>query len=399
MRILIITDMVPYPPVSGGLVRVYNLSRRIARRHQVSLAALMETPDQAKGISHLREFCHRVETGNVRRRHPLAHLPGLFRYALAGKPLELKFWYSEELADGIRRLCSTIDYDIVQIEQSVMAQYLEALPPDAHCRRILMLHDIDFEQASRIYRFERRLDRKTRALLYGLMMRRWEPRYAERFDRCATVSEMDRRLLMAANPRLRVEVIPNGVDTQAYQPLPREDASRALLFIGDMSYLPCVDAMLYFCREMLPRIRNMVGKVELWIVGKDPLPEVARLGSDGVHITGQVDSVTPYYEQSTVCVVPLRAGGGTRIKILEAMALGRPVVSTAIGCEGLDVVDSEHLLIADSPEHFAEKTVRLLKDKMLYRHITTNARQLVVARYDWDVIAGQLMQVYAEMVE
>jgi sugar transferase (PEP-CTERM/EpsH1 system associated) len=399
MQILIITDMIPYPPVSGGLVRVYNLLRRVARQHQVSLAALIETSDQAKGISHLQEFCHRVETGNVRRRHPLAHLPGLFRYALAGKPLELKFWYSEELANGIRRLCSTIDFDIVQIEQSVMAQYLEVLPPDAHCKRILMLHDIDFEQAGRIYRFERRLDGRIRTLLYGLMMRCWEPRYAGRFDRCATVSEVDRRLLMAANPRLCVDVIPNGVDTQVYQPLPQEDVFPALLFIGDMSYVPCVDAMLYFCREVLPRIRNVVGEVELWIVGKDPLPEVARLGSNGVHVTGQVDSVMPYYERSTVCVVPLRAGGGTRLKILEAMALGRPVVSTTIGCEGLDVVDGEHLLIADSPERFAEKTVRLLKDRMLYRHIATNARQLVVARYDWDVIARQLMQVYAEMVE
>jgi glycosyltransferase involved in cell wall biosynthesis len=186
---------------------------------------------------------------------------------------------------------------------------------------------------------------------------------------------------------------------QVYQPLPQEDVFPALLFIGDMSYVPCVDAMLYFCREVLPRIRNVVSEVELWIVGKDPLPEVARLGNNGVHVTGQVDSVMPYYERSTVCVVPLRAGGGTRLKILEAMALGRPVVSTTIGCEGLDVVDGEHLLIADSPERFVEKTVRLLEDRMLYRHIATNGRQLVVARYDWDVIARQLMQVYAEMVE
>jgi len=112
-----------------------------------------------------------------------------------------------------------------------------------------------------------------------------------------------------------------------------------------------------------------------------------------------VDDVAPYYRRSTVCVVPVRTGGGTRLKILEAMALGRPVVSTTIGCEGLDVADGEHLLIADSPEQFAEKTVRLLTDRALCRHITTAARQLVVTRYDWDVITGQLMQVYAEMVE
>jgi len=229
------------------------------------------------------------------------------------------------------------------------------------------------------------------------MMRRWEPCYAERFGRCITVSEADRRLLRTVNPRLQVDVVANGVDTKVYQPLPQEGTSPSLLFIGKMSYRPNGDAVLYFCREILPRIRRMIGEVEMWIVGKDPLPEVRQLNGDGVYVTGRVDDVVPYYSRSTACVVPLRAGGGTRLKILEAMALGRPVVSTSVGAEGLDVVDGEHLLIADSPEQFAEKTVRLLTDRALYQRITTNARQLVVTRYDWDAIAGQLMQIYAEM--
>ena len=228
-------------------------------------------------------------------------------------------------------------------------------------------------------------------------MHQWEPRYAERFDRCTTVSEIDRQLLLKANPRLRVDVIPNGVDIQKYQPLPAENASPTLLFIGNMGYPPCVDAVLYFCREIFPLIRRKIGAAELWIVGRDPRPEVLQLNGDGVHVTGRVDDVIPYYRQSAVCVVPLRAGGGTRLKILEAMALGRPVVSTTIGCEGLDVVDGEHLLIADTPEQFAEKTVRLLTDRQLYQHIAANGRQLVEDRYDWDKIAGRLMDVYAEI--
>jgi glycosyltransferase involved in cell wall biosynthesis len=165
-----------------------------------------------------------------------------------------------------------------------------------------------------------------------------------------------------------------------------------------MGYPPCVDAVLYFCREIFPRIRRTLGTAELWIVGRDPRPEVMQLNGDGVHVTGRVDEVIPYYQQSAVSVVPLRAGGGTRLKILEAMALGRPVVSTTIGCEGLEVVDGEHLLIADNCEQFAEKTVRLLTDRQIYQHISTNGRQLVEARYDWDKIAGRLMEVYAELI-
>jgi len=397
MRILIIADYLPYPLIGGDRIRIYNLLRRVASRHEVSLAAFLETPDDAEGVPHLQQFCVRVETASLRRRSPLAHMPGLFRYALEGKPPELKFLQSEELVSKIRQLVSTIDFDIVQIE-SRMGLYLETLPRNRRCKNILMFQNFTSQQDRRVFNIERRWKVKIRSLLNSMAMSQWEPRYAERFDRSTTVSEIDRNLLLKANPRLQVDVIPNGVDTLVYQPLPAENASPTLLFIGNMGYPPCVDAVLYFCRDIFPRIRRMIGAVDLWIVGRDPRPEVVQLSGDGVHITGRVDDVIPYYRQSAVCVVPLRAGGGTRLKILEAMALGRPVVSTTIGSEGLDVVDGEHLLVADTPEQFAERTVGLLSDQVLYRRIASSARQLVVSRYDWDVIAEQLMRIYAKMM-
>lgn len=399
MRILIITDSVSYPPVSGNRIRTYNLFRRIARKHQVWLATLLKTPDKLESVSHVQEFCQEVEVATVWRRHAVAHLPGLLRFALAGRPLELKFEHSEELIHKIRQLVSTVDFDVVHIEPSHMALYLEALPSDAHCRRILVFHNIASDQYARLSRAERRMVGRMRAWLHSQMMRQWEPRYAERFDRCVTVSEADRRLLLRYNPRLEVDVIPNGVDTKVHQPLPQKGASPTLLFVGTMSYAACSDAVLYFCREILPHIRRMIGDVQMWIVGTDPPPDVRQLDGDGVHVTGQVEDVVPYYSRSSACVAPLRAGGGTRLKILEAMALGRPVVSSSLGCEGLDVVNGEHLLIADRPDHFAQEMVRILTDRALYQRITANARQLVVTRYDWDVIAKQLMQIYAEMEE
>lgn len=399
MRILIITNSIPYPTTSGDRVRTYSLIRRIAREHQVWLAALLDRPEEVESIPHMQEFCHRVEAANRQRSHPLAHLPGLLRYAVARKPLEFKFQHSEDLVHRIRCLVSSADFDVVHIEPSEMALYLEALQPDAHYKRILVFHNVASDQYARIFRVDRRPVGRMRALLHSQEMRRWEPRYAERFDRCVTVSEADRRLLLTANPRLQVHVIPNGVDTKVYQPLPQKGASPTLLFVGTMSYAACSDAVLYFCREILPHIRRMIGDVEMWIVGTDPPPDVRELDGDGVHVTGQVEDVVPYYTSSSVCVAPLRAGGGTRLKILEAMALGRPVVSSSVGCEGLDVVNGEHLLIADRPDHFAQEMVRILTDRGLHERITANARQLVVTRYDWDVIAKQLMQVYAEMVE
>jgi len=397
MRILYITDYVPYPPISGDRVRNYNLVRRIAREHQVWVAALLITPCEAEGITHLQEFCMGVETAPVPRPHKLVRLWGMLRYVLAGKPWDFQWLYSEELASKIRHLVSTVDFDIVQIEHSRMAPYVETLPCDTHCRRVLVFHNIASVQYQRIAQIERTGTQKMRAWLHSTILRWWEPRYAERFDRCITMSEVDRRLLMAANPRLQVEVVPNGVDTRVYRPLALEGLQPAMLFIGSMDYAPCADAAVYLCKEILPLVRRAVGEVDVWLVGRDASDEVRKLGGNGVHVTGRVEDVVPYYKRSTVCVVPLRAGGGTRLKILEAMALGRPVVSTPVGCEGLDVTDGRHLLIAENPEEFAEKTVRLLVDRPLYQHISAEARRLVVERYDWDAICEQLLSVYTGM--
>lgn len=396
MRVLMIAGYLPYPQMSGGRIRIYNLLRRVASRHEVYLAALLESPEDADGLPHLREFCAEVETASfpAHQRSRLAKAPGMLRYALQGKPPDLMLLHSGELLGKIRRLFSKIAFDIVQIE-SVMGLYLEELPR-ANYKSIQMFQNVESHRFVRIARFERSRYRKLRAWVNGVSMARWEPRYAEMFDRCTTVSEADQQLLMKANPRLRVDVIPNGVDLEKYQLLSpaSEKAPPSLMFIGNMGYPPCVDAVLYFCREILPLIRQEMSAVELWIVGAEPRPEVLALDGGGVHVTGRVRDVVPYYQQSTVCVVPLRAGGGTRLKILEAMALGRPVVSTTIGCEGLDVVDGEHLFIADTPEKFARQTARLLHDPLLTQRMCANARHLVEAKYGWDAIAQRLMDVY-----
>jgi len=280
MRILIIADYVPYPLVGGGRIRIYNLLRRVASRHEVSLAAFLETPEDADGVPHLQQFCARVETASLQRRSPLAHMPGLVRYALAGKPPELKFLHSKELVSKIRQLTSEVDFDIVQIE-SRMGLYLETLPQNRRYKSIQMFQNFTFQQDSRVSQIEQRWDRKLRTLLNSVAMLHWEPRYAERFDRCTTVSEIDRRLLLKANPRLQVDVIPNGADIQKHQPLPTENASPVLLFVGTMGYPPCADAVLYFCREIFPLIRRAIGAVDLWIVGREPRPEVMQLNGDG----------------------------------------------------------------------------------------------------------------------
>jgi glycosyltransferase involved in cell wall biosynthesis len=316
---------------------------------------------------------------------------------LQGEPPELRLAFSEELAREIQKLADRVDFDIVQIEHGSMGMYLEALPARLRRRAVWVLHDIDFDKFMRIAHIERRTDTKIRAWIHAMMMRRWQPHFASYFGLCVTMSEADRRLLLSANSSLRVEVSPNGVDTKHYRPLPEEGDTAEMLFIGNMGYQPNVDAAVYFCHEVLPLIRRRVSDTKLWIVGISPGASVMRLGGNGVSVTGGVPDVVPYYMRSKVCVVPLRAGGGTRLKILEAMALGRAVVSTSMGCEGLDVVDGEHILIADDSKLFAEQIVKLLTDNELRARIAAKAREFVVASYDWDVIVEKLMNDFDGM--
>jgi len=375
--------------------------RRIAEKHDVWIASFLNSSVAKEDLAHMSEFCAGLITAPEPRMHTLAHLPGLLRYGLAGKPLELKFYYSENLAAQIRQLTSTVQFDVVQIENPYMAPYIEVLDTRRPSVKLLDLHDATYDQHAQISRlpYSYGAVRQIRFWLNSVLMRRWEPKYAERFDGCIAVSERDRHTLIAANPRLHIDVIPNGVDTTRYEPLKAAEEANSLLFIGTMSYPPCSDAALLLCQELLPRVRQHMGYTQAWVVGAEPPPVIVGLNGNGIQVTGRVDDVVPYYRKCAVCAVPLRAGGGTRLKILEAMALGRPVVTTKIGCEGLDVADGEHLLIADSVELFVEQTVRLLTDGVLYQRIASNARRLVVDRYDWDQIATKLMWCYSQLLD
>ncbi len=401
MRILVIADYLPFPLIGGDRIRIYNLLRRVARSNEVSFAGFLEKPEDEVGISNLRKFCKHVEVVNLPKKNKLAKAAGMFKFAISGKPPELSLLHSKELEEKIYNLATLEDFDIVQIEHSHMGLYLEALPKNNRSKKILMFHNITSHQYERVAQIERNWKRKFRAWVNGVSMGFWEPRYAERFDRSATVSEEDRDLLLAANSNLKVDVIPNGVDIQEFQPLPfpSNDNPLRLLFIGNMGYPPCADAVIYFCEEIFPHIQAEIPNAEFWIVGRDPSSDVLRLDGNGVHVTGRVEDIIPFYQKTFICVVPLRAGGGTRLKILEAMALGRPVVSTSIGCEGLEVSNGKNLLVADTPKRFADETIRLFTDRPLYESITIEGRKLVESTYSWDQIAEKLMQVYSDMAE
>jgi len=219
-------------------------------------------------------------------------------------------------------------------------------------------------------------------------------------DGCTLTSSRDEGLLLAHAPATRTAVVPNGVDLEFFKPsaAPQPESPTTLLFFGAIDYYPNTDGLLFFTREIFPLLEARVPRVRLSIVGRRPPESIVSLRSARVEVTGAVDDVRPHIERAAVVIVPLRLGGGTRLKILEAMAMGKAIVSTSVGAAGLDVVPERDLLIADTPEAFAHQVSRLLDDPALARRLGRAARQLVAARYGWTASVDRLSSFYGEVM-
>jgi polysaccharide biosynthesis protein PslH len=390
MTVLWVTFGLPYPPDSGVRLRDFHLIREVSKSARVLLFSLVP-PGGTNDPGELTELCDRVETWAMPRGLPPLHL-------LLRMPAGAWRNFFPGAAERIREVVLSERPDVVQIEHSLLAGYLDAVPAKTGCRSVLSLHNVAFEQYRRLATLPCTTLARIGYWLKSWIMRRTEAHYLPRFDLCLTVSPVEGDLLRCL-PASRSFVIENGVDCQTLRPQPATGST--ILFAGVMDYPPNADAAIYFCLSVLPLIRRQVADVRVIIAGHAPPPQVKALGEDGpgqaesIRVTGRADDIRPFYAQASVTVAPLRAGGGTRLKILESMALGRPVVSTSIGCEGLDVRHNVHLLIADDAQSFAACVARLLQDSALRERIATEARNLVVQKYDWPAIGNRLIAAYS----
>lgn len=394
MRILCIANVTPWPPRSGITLRILRLLERVAATHEVTLGCHTWDAADREGVESLTRQGIRTVGGAVRPASLRTHAWRGVRAALRGVPPETAQYQAPELQALIR----AGEYDLLHIEESILAPYALAMPTDRRIPRMLTLHNVHFVQEARMARIEPTLGGRARRRFNGAWMRSYEPRMAATFDRVVAVTEDDRRALLARAPQLRIDVVPNGVDTRALRPLPPPAGPPALLFVGSMFYRPCVDAAVWLVREILPLLRRRHPALEVWLVGKGPTAEVRALAGEGVHVVGEVEDLVPYYARATLALAPLRAGGGSRLKILEAMALGRAVVSTTIGAEGLGVHDGTHVAIADDADAFASRVDALLADAPRRAAMEQAARSHVERTSDWDDLAARLLSLYAELV-
>jgi sugar transferase (PEP-CTERM/EpsH1 system associated) len=395
MNVLWLTYGLPFPADAGGRIRDFHLIREAARASRIHLFSLLPAGAPAS-VGELRDFCSSIETFPIPRFSPGRQFPNLVRSAWR-RPVAALPYYSAAAVSRLRQVIEREKIEVFQIEHSLLAAYVDAVPRRGTCRTVLSLHNVCFEQYRQMAHLEVGLTARALYQLKAFAMRRAESHYLPQFDCCLVTSAADRELVQQLVPGLRSLIVENGVDCERLQPLPDSPSGTALLFAGVMDYPPNAEGAIFFARSVLPRIRSSLPDVRFLVVGHSPAPSVRALGQEpGIEVTAYVPDILPYYRRSRIVVVPLRAGGGTRLKILEAMALGRAVVSTSAGCAGLEVCHGVHLLVADDPRQFADCVLRVLKDNSLRAELTANARRLVEQHYDWAALGKRLNEAHRE---
>lgn len=384
--------------MDGDSIRQYNLIKRLSNNCNISLVCYCSEKQKETGVAEMKKYCKDVRAIILEKRSKLDWLKRFCSSYMRGASSSTAVHYTPAMRNEAISLLKEHKFDIVQIDHTFMSEYIDDIKKLTSASTILTVQNLESINIKRMVKNEAWGTLKIRHIIDTLLLPGFEKRAIEKFDKCITVSRTNVELIKPIKDD--VVIVENGFDTAPVTPFPINYESYNLLFIGGMGYFPNIDGSIFMVQDILPLIRQKMPETKLYIVGRNPVSEVMALeAADGVEIHADVPDVKPWYEKAAVTVVPLRSGGGTRLKILESMALGVPVVSTSIGCEGLDVTDMENILIADTPSEFAECVCRLLQNSELRAKLAKNARSLVENRYSWDAIAPKLMDVYMSLLE
>lgn len=397
MNVLYLTYGLPVPPRSGARLRDLNLLKQLATRHRVTCVCLLEQPQESSDLAALERLGIRVLTfANTRETHTPRFVL-LMRHQLARRRLATFDYWNARMFDAVRKLSESEPFDAVQIEHSFLVPYMDALAPALQSHTLLDLHNIGALQYASMAGLPLPARERLVLAVKEQLMKKWEIRAAERFARVVTVSQADAAWLSAQASCLHVEVVENGVDLASHPFLSPGKQDATLLFVGTLGYLPNREGLNWFCADVLPLLVKSCPAVSLQIVGRAPNAKPGAWQTHNVNLAADVNNLEPFYTDASVVVVPLRAGGGTRLKVLEAMAYGRPVVSTRIGCAGLDVRDGDHVLFADTAEEFAARVLYLIQHREERARLARNARALVETRFDWKHVGEKLLKIYDEL--
>jgi polysaccharide biosynthesis protein PslH len=392
MDIVFLSRWYPFPANNGSKIRIYHLLRQLGRQHDVTLLTFANESDRvdAESLAMLQQSCREVRVFPYKEFRPSTAraAAGLF----SSQPSYLTDTFSEDLAGALDERLADRRADVIVASELAMMPYpihASAWPAILEDLELAVFQNAAAAPLSRAS--------SVRARLTWWKLTRYLRQSLGSFGACTVVSEQERQLVSSVAPEApSPHVVPNAVDTQSYLGEFSTPEPDSIVLSGALTYLPNYRGAQWFLRSVYPLIRERIPVPHFRITGGTRDVDLAGLpAAPGLELTGYVDDIRPVVAESMVSVVPLHSGAGTRLKILESMALGTPVVSTAKGAEGLEVVHGENILISDDPVEFAEYVVAVNRSPRLRAHLGTNGRELVRARYDWNVVG----QVFGDIIE
>ncbi len=395
MKILMLTPYLPYPLLSGGQIRTYNLLKKMADKHEITLFALIKNEQEKQYIKELEQYCHKVCV--FKRSSKPFTVRNILRTAVSSYPFLVIRNHVSSVIDAVKRELASEHYDLIHAETFYMMPHL----PETNVPVMLV------EQTIEYLGYESFAETTPWQILRPLLkidinkIKYWEKYYWEHCDRLVTMSDEDKEFIAREiDGKTPIDVVANGVDTawfseQKYGRRPEP----TLLSVGTFKWLPNVEAVRFLVQKVWPLIKEKRSDIKLWVVGNAPTAEILHLAARDpqIEVPGRIDDIREAFGGAHILLAPVFSGKGTRYKILEAMASGTPIIATSTAVEGLGVRNREEVIIADTAEQMASEALALLDDIRLQEKLSVNGRKFVRDHYDWELIASQLDRIYREL--
>lgn len=383
MKILFTCKEFPHAKIIGGPIIIYNRLKYFSRNHLVSLAAFSKEEDE-EYIPTVKPYCHDLQLVSLPPRRSTFKTVRDFFFSPVPHYF-LRVHGSQQMAATIADMVRKDRYDFVIAEYSVMGQFIHCNPLLPPVRRVISVHECYYLARRKAFRHNAFGPAKLQEAINLKGLKKYEFEMYRNADKVLTLTPQGKDELLEICPELDITVVPHGVDVENFSFSEFTEKEKIIVFVGNYLHYPNVDAVLYFHQEIWPRVRSRLPNVRFVIVGQSPPPEIQSLAEDkAITVTGRVDDVRSFLREGRVFICPVRLGGGFRGKILEAMAIGRPVVSTSLGAQGVPVDQRENIIVADAPDEFAQGVLDVMNDDPLFERIRTKARKMVEEKFAWE---------------
>ncbi len=392
MKILMFTPYVPYPPNSGGRTRTFNLIKNLSAKHEITSFSFLRTDHPEPNLTELQKYCSKIRI--FRRKKSWTSISKIIRTGFSSFPYLANMYYFSSVKEAIKRELAQGKYDLIHLETYYI---MPNIPPT---QVPILLAEQTIEYLVYQHYAQKFPIWPVKPLLYVDVQKHkfWEVYYWKKANKVVAMSDDDKDKMLDLVPNLNVDVVPNGLDIKFFSQkvaVPQRSSPR-ILFQGNFSWLQNREAVLVLTSKIWPLIKKTLPTASLWIVGREPTAAIRKLSQKDIMVSDNVEDIRMAHQGSDVLVAPLYGGGGTRYKVLEAMASGLPVVTTKIGIEGLNARNNVEALISDDPAEIARLTVKLIQNKKLAEQISLNAKKLVGENFDWSKISAKLDRIYEE---